>query len=102
MKELEDKKGSKGRKRGAGGDSDDDTEEAVGVRRRIKGKAGKPGGRPGKPGGKRKRWGGINGYVMLSSFCVSFSANTIGNLSLAERKASIQGLDMVNSEAHKL
>lgn len=36
MKELEDKKNAKGRKRGA--DSDDDTEEATGVRRRIKGK----------------------------------------------------------------
>ncbi|KAJ2949323.1 hypothetical protein O0L34_g6276 [Tuta absoluta] len=37
MKELEDKKSTKGRKRGAA-DSDDDTEEAAGVRRRIKGK----------------------------------------------------------------
>ncbi|XP_049873739.1 probable ATP-dependent RNA helicase DDX47 [Pectinophora gossypiella] len=36
MKELEDKKTTKGKKRGA--DSDDDTEEAAGVRRRIKGK----------------------------------------------------------------
>lgn len=54
MKELEDKKGAKGRKRGAGGDSDDDTEEAAGVRRRIgKGKGGRPG--RGKPAGKRKR-----------------------------------------------
>ncbi|XP_072949571.1 ATP-dependent RNA helicase DDX47 [Epargyreus clarus] len=44
MKELEDKKGAKGKKRGA--ESDDDTEEAAGVRRRI----GK-----GKRGGKRKR-----------------------------------------------
>lgn len=42
MKELEDKKGSK-RKRGA--ESDDDTEEAAGVRRRLKGKA-----RPGRRG----------------------------------------------------
>lgn len=72
MKELEDKKGSKGRKRGAGGDSDDDTEEAVGVRRRIKGKAGKPGGRPGKPGGKRKRWGGINGCYAKFILCLIF------------------------------
>ncbi|OWR53508.1 putative ATP-dependent RNA helicase DDX47 like protein [Danaus plexippus plexippus] len=47
MKELEDKKGSRGKKRGA--DSDDDTEEAVGVRRRIKGK------NKNKHGGKRKR-----------------------------------------------
>ncbi|VVC90869.1 probable ATP-dependent RNA helicase DDX47 [Leptidea sinapis] len=45
MKELEDKKGVRGKKRGA--DSDDDTEEAAGVRRRIKGKS--------KHGGKRKR-----------------------------------------------
>ncbi|KAI5637320.1 DEAD/DEAH box helicase domain-containing protein [Phthorimaea operculella] len=37
MKELEDKKNTKGKKRGAA-DSDDDTEEAAGVRRRIKGK----------------------------------------------------------------
>ncbi|XP_026725130.1 probable ATP-dependent RNA helicase DDX47 [Trichoplusia ni] len=49
MKELEDKKSGKGKKRGA--DSDDDTEEAAGVRRRIKGKPGKHG----KHGGKRKR-----------------------------------------------
>ncbi|XP_068633244.1 ATP-dependent RNA helicase DDX47 [Battus philenor] len=35
MKELEDKKSAKGKKRGA--DSDDDTEEAAGVRRRIRG-----------------------------------------------------------------
>ncbi|XP_045772655.1 probable ATP-dependent RNA helicase DDX47 [Maniola jurtina] len=47
MKELEDKKGSKGKKRGA--ESDDDTEEAAGVRRRIKGK-GKP-----RHGGKKRR-----------------------------------------------
>ncbi|CAH0715291.1 unnamed protein product, partial [Brenthis ino] len=45
MKELEDKKGAKGRKRGGGGDSEDDTEEAAGVRRRIKGKANKHGGK---------------------------------------------------------
>lgn len=49
MKELEDKKSSKGRKRGA--ESDDDTEEAAGVRRRIKGKPGKHG----KYGGKKKK-----------------------------------------------
>lgn len=36
LKELEDKKSMKGKKRNA--DSDDDTEEAAGVRRRIKGK----------------------------------------------------------------
>ncbi|XP_028159841.1 probable ATP-dependent RNA helicase DDX47 [Ostrinia furnacalis] len=43
MKELEDKKSVKGKKRGA--DSDDDTEEAAGVRRRIKGKGGRGGGK---------------------------------------------------------
>ncbi|CAG9786939.1 unnamed protein product [Diatraea saccharalis] len=49
MKELEDKKNTKGKKRGAA-DSDDDTEEAAGVRRRIRPKAG------GHRGGhKRKR-----------------------------------------------
>ncbi|XP_046966122.1 probable ATP-dependent RNA helicase DDX47 [Vanessa cardui] len=48
MKELEDKKGGKRGKRG-GADSDDDTEEAAGVRRRIK---GKPAARH---GGKRKK-----------------------------------------------
>ncbi|KAJ0176416.1 hypothetical protein K1T71_007595 [Dendrolimus kikuchii] len=46
MKELEDKKSTKGKKRGI--ESDDDTEEAAGVRRRIKGK-------PNKHGGKKKR-----------------------------------------------
>ncbi|XP_022130684.1 probable ATP-dependent RNA helicase DDX47 [Pieris rapae] len=46
MKELEDKKGAKGKKRGPA-DSDDDTEEAAGVRRRIKGKP--------KYGGKKRR-----------------------------------------------
>ncbi|XP_038220701.1 probable ATP-dependent RNA helicase DDX47 isoform X2 [Zerene cesonia] len=45
MKELEDKKGAKGKKRGA--ESDDDTEEAAGVRRRIKGKP--------KHAGKKRR-----------------------------------------------
>ncbi|CAK1580616.1 unnamed protein product [Parnassius mnemosyne] len=45
MKELEDKKSVKGKKRGA--ESDDDTEEAAGVRRRIRGKP--------KHGGKKKR-----------------------------------------------
>ncbi|XP_045536435.1 probable ATP-dependent RNA helicase DDX47 [Papilio machaon] len=46
MKELEDKKSQKGKKRGA--ESDDDTEEAAGVRRRMRGhKHGR--------GGKRKR-----------------------------------------------
>ncbi|KOB68325.1 DEAD box ATP-dependent RNA helicase [Operophtera brumata] len=57
MKELGDKRGGKGRKRGA--DSDDDTEEAAGVRRRIKGKGGKPnnkfGGNNKFSGKKRKR-----------------------------------------------
>lgn len=50
MKELEDKKSSKGKKRGA--DSDDDTEEAAGVRRRIK---GKPNNKIKHGGKKRKR-----------------------------------------------
>ncbi|CAB3227286.1 unnamed protein product [Arctia plantaginis] len=49
MKELEDKKNTKGRKRGAE-DSDDDTEEAAGVRRRLKGNKGKN-----RHGGKRRR-----------------------------------------------
>ncbi|XP_041978826.1 probable ATP-dependent RNA helicase DDX47 [Aricia agestis] len=47
MKELEDKKNSKGRGKKRGAESDDDTEEAAGVRRRIKG--------GNKHGGKRKR-----------------------------------------------
>ncbi|XP_063536683.1 ATP-dependent RNA helicase DDX47 [Cydia strobilella] len=51
MKELEDKRNTKGRKRGAD-DDDDDTENAAGVRRRIKGK-GKGGSNHG--GKKRKR-----------------------------------------------
>ncbi|XP_053609406.1 ATP-dependent RNA helicase DDX47 [Plodia interpunctella] len=46
MKELSDKKSTKGKKRGA--ESDDDTEEAAGVRRRIKGK-------PNRHAAKRKR-----------------------------------------------
>ncbi|CAG9103163.1 unnamed protein product [Plutella xylostella] len=55
MKELEDKKNFKGKKRGAGGaDSEDDTEEAAGVRRRIKGKGGR-GGKQHNHGGKRKK-----------------------------------------------
>ncbi|XP_047991779.1 probable ATP-dependent RNA helicase DDX47 [Leguminivora glycinivorella] len=52
MKELEDKKSTKGRKRGAD-DDDDDTENAAGVRRRIKGKGNKHGGN--KYGGKKKK-----------------------------------------------
>ncbi|XP_063364499.1 probable ATP-dependent RNA helicase DDX47 [Cydia amplana] len=51
MKELEDKRNTKGRKRGAD-DDDDDTENAAGVRRRIKGK-GKGGSNHG--GNKKKR-----------------------------------------------
>ncbi|XP_023954298.2 probable ATP-dependent RNA helicase DDX47 [Bicyclus anynana] len=51
MKELEDKKGAKGRKRAA--DSEDDTEEAAGVRRRIKGKGS--GREKPRHGGKRRR-----------------------------------------------
>ncbi|XP_063383703.1 probable ATP-dependent RNA helicase DDX47 [Cydia fagiglandana] len=50
MKELEDKRNTKGRKRGAD-DDDDDTENAAGVRRRIKGK-GKGGS---NHGGKKKK-----------------------------------------------
>ncbi|XP_013145480.1 PREDICTED: probable ATP-dependent RNA helicase DDX47 [Papilio polytes] len=46
MKELEDKKSQKGKKRGA--ESDDDTEEAAGVRRRMR-------GHKHARGGKRKR-----------------------------------------------
>ncbi|KAI8437132.1 hypothetical protein MSG28_010482 [Choristoneura fumiferana] len=52
VKELEDKKSSKGRKRGGAG-SDDDTEEAAGVRRRIGKHKGK--GKPGRHGGKKPK-----------------------------------------------
>ncbi|XP_063624432.1 probable ATP-dependent RNA helicase DDX47 isoform X1 [Cydia splendana] len=52
MKELEDKRNTKGRKRGAD-DDDDDTENAAGVRRRIKGKGKGKGGS--NRGGKKKK-----------------------------------------------
>lgn len=69
MKELEDKKSSKGRKRGA--DSDDDTEEAAGVRRRIKGK-------PKYNKMKKKRWYWFQymPYFYVSRCLISFLSKT--------------------------